>query len=312
MRHSHMGATPRIYGMGATPRVYGMGAAPRVYGAHGHVHGMHHMGGMHHLGRSVLSVSAAKNYNRGAAAGSKGVKPSSVGSYRSMESNAFINDLWTAQLLALWVTNGNAFPEMGMSGVVTANGHNPADVAPLGIGANGVATTNVKSLFRSLGSDDLALKGPDGMFGEAADSVIAEWAGTGKLFGSSVPAGNAQIALNKLASQVVTPQIQRAKDLKAAGTPPAPKRSAAKTPCNELNPSARAARADCPPVGGSTGGGTGGTGGKTTPPKTTPNRTESAEDGDNTLLYAGIAGAAVLLGGVGYFLYSKRKSSGAL
>lgn len=283
MRHSHMGATPRVYGMGAAPRVYGM----------------------HHLGRSVLSLSAAQSFNRGS-----GVRPSSAGIYGNTSSDKFIKDLWTAQVLSLWVTNGSAYGDMGMSGIVRANGHNPENVAPLGLDAQGVATTNLKSILPSAGSSDTAVKGPDGMFGPSAESIIAEWAGTRKLFGKSL-SGQATLALTRLANNIKTPSIDAANAKRLAGNPPPPKPVPVQTPCNQLSDVARAARADCPSVGGSTGGVTGGS--KTPPsPKKTPSRTESAEGGDNTLLYAGIASVAVILGGVGYFIYSKRKSGGAL
>ena len=319
MRHSNMGATPRVYGMGATPRVYGMGATPRVYGmgATPRVYGMgatprvYGMGatprvyGMSHLGRTVLDVSKAQNYNRGGSS----VKPSSVGSSGNTSSDSFIKDLWTAQVITLWVTDGKAFSDMGMSGIVTKNGHSPSNLSPLGIGADGIATTNLKSVLPSAGSSDTGVKGPDGMFGPSAESVIAEFAGTGKVFGKPI-SGNATLALSRLAQNVTTPQIKAARDARAAGNPPAPKDAPAKTPCSQLNPDARASRPDCPqPSGVPVGGG----GGKSTPtPKTPSAPPAKAAEGDNTLLYAGIAGLAVVLGGVGYYVYSQKKADGAL
>lgn len=284
--YHHMGAAPRVYG---TPRVYGhMGAAPRVYG-------------MSHLGRSVLSTSAAADFNKG----SKAVKPSSAGSYGSTSSNSFINDLWTAQVLSLWVTNGNAFSDMGMSGIVTRNGHSPDNTAPLGIGADGVATTNLKSLLNGSNTSDLFVKGPDGMFGPAAESVIAEWAGTNKLFGKNL-SGNARIALDRLAANITTPKIKAARDAKAAGTPPASTTGPVKTPCNMLSDVARAARSDCPQVGG----GTVTPGPKPTPrPSPSPTPKTTAAEGTNWLLYGGIAAAVLAAGGIGWYVYSQNQGS---
>ena len=292
--HHHMGATPRVYGhqghhMGSAPRVYGqhMGATPRVYG-------------MSHLGRSVLSTSAAAGFNKKA----KAVQPSSAGSYGNTSSNAFIKDLWTAQVLSLWVTDGNAFSDMGMSGIVTRNGHSPSNTAPLGIGADGVATTNLKSLLNGSNTSDLFVKGPDGMFGPSAESVIAEWAGTNKLFGKSL-SGNARIALDRLAANITTPKIKAARDAKAAGNPPAPKAGPVKTPCNMLSDVARAARSDCPKTGGTVTPGP-----KPRPrPRPAPKPTEAAEGGTNWLLYGGIAAAVLAAGGIGWYVYSQNQGS---
>ena len=119
------------------------------------VHGIARSNPVFGLGRSVLSVSKAQKYN----GGSTSVKPSSTGDYGSTTSQSFINDLWTAQVLAYWVTNGAAFREAvdgGQVGLVTKQGHSLNNPSPLGINSNGIATTNLKSILNPKGnnSDD--------------------------------------------------------------------------------------------------------------------------------------------------------------
>ena len=50
----------------------------------------------------------------------------------------FSKDLWTAQVLALWLTDGQAFSQFFekagyMDGIVSNNGHSPSNIAPLNI-----------------------------------------------------------------------------------------------------------------------------------------------------------------------------------
>jgi len=286
----------------------------RLYGItrtnpHCTVHGIARSNPVFGLGRSVLSTSAAQDYNRG----SKSVKPSSVGTYNSTTSQSFINDLWTAQVLAYWVTDGGAFQEAidgGQVGLVTKRGHNPNDPSPLRINSNGIATTDLKSILNPKGNNSSTfVLGPDGMFGPAAESIIEEWAGTGKLFGKSL-SGNATKALNRLAQNVKTRKIDAARAKRAQGQTVPPRRQAAKTPCSQLSDVAKAARKDCVVSGGGSGRGskTEGTG-KSRSSVAGEGDQSSGEDGDNTVMIAAAAGVGLLLIGAGVVIYKKKKAN---
>jgi hypothetical protein len=259
------------------------------------------MFGTHHMGRSVLSQSSAQRFNNGP----KSVKPSSAGSYGSTGSNSFIGDLWTAQVITYWLTDGAAFKEAQdgkQVGLITSKGFSPSNLAPLiaKMDANGVVAEDLRSLLNPTGNrSTLFLLGPDGMFGPAAESIIEEFVGTDKLFGKTVPAGKARLALGRLASNIMTPKIQAALDKRLAGNPPPPREETELTPCNQLSNTAKAARSDCP-----------------TPPNVEPPQpvievvedevVESASD-DNTMLLLGFGAAAVAILGVA--VYVKRKKA---
>ena len=298
-----------IFGLNPNPHCH---CAPHMSGlsrlsSHCPTHGVARSNPVFGLGRSVLSTSAAQDYNRG----SKSVKPSSVGIYGSTASQDFINDLWTAQVLAYWVTNGGAFQEAidgGQVGLVTKQGHNPNDPSPLRINSNGIATTNLKSILNPSGNNsNTFVLGPDGMFGPAAESIIEEWAGTGKLFGKSL-SGNATKALNRLAQNVKTVKIDAARAKRAQGQTVAPRRQAAKTPCSQLSDEAKAARKDCVVSGGGSGSKTKGTG-KPRSSVAGEKDKSSGEDGDNTVMIAAAAGVSLLLIGAGVVIYKKKKSA---
>ncbi len=270
------------------------------------IHGIARSNPVFGLGRSVLSVSDAASWNK-----RKGVKPSSTGTYSSTQSDSFIKDLWTAQVLAYWVTDGGAFKEAvdgGQVGLIRQRNFNPSDPSPLRLTSNGIAMTNLKSLLNPKGNNDSRfVLGPDGMFGPAAESIVEEWAGTGKLFGKSLSGKNA-MALNRLAQNIKTPKIDAARAKKAAGKSVPSRREAAVTPCSQLSPEAQKARKDCVV---SSGSGKGSTPTKKQSDKTQTAGNESvAEDSDdNTMLIAGVAGASILLIGVGVMVYKKRKQS---
>ena len=264
------------------------------------------------LGRSVLSTSAAQKYN----GGSKSVKPSSTGQYGSTTSQSFINDLWTAQVLAYWVTNGAAFREAvdgGQVGLVTQRGRNPSDPSPLRVNSNGIATNDIRSILNPKGNtSNTYVLGPDGMFGPAAESIIEEWAGTGKLFGKSL-SGNATKALNRLAQNIKTRKIDAARTKRAQGQTVPSRREAATTPCNQLSPTAQAARKDCVVSGGGSGGGSSSRsqteGTSKSKSSVASDKDKPSEDDDNTVMIAAAAGVGLLLIGAGVVIYKKKKAA---
>ena len=277
-------STPRVFGTRRNP-AHMRGATPRVFG----------------LGRSVLDRSAAKSFN----GGSGSVQPVSVGQYNSTSSDLFISHLWTAQVIALWVTDGKMYSDYAnMQGIVSRNGHNPEDLSPLNI-VNGVCTTDLRELLNGGSTSTTFVKGPDGMFGPSAESLIEEFAGTGKIFGVDLPnsSNDTYTSLIGLAMNVNTPKIKAARDKFEAGSPPPSRREPVQTPCSLLDSAARAARADCPPTNS---GGGGGGGNKNRPKPPSPPAT-AAEEID-WVLYGGIAAGIAILAGTGYYLYSQRTS----
>ena len=290
-----------------------MGSA-RLYGMartnpHCAVHGVARSNPLFGLGRSELSLSKAQKYNGGGAS----VKPSSTGSYGSTTSQSFIDDLWTAQVLAYWVTNGGAFQEAidgGQVGLVTKRGHNPNDPSPLNINSNGIATKNLKSILNPQGNNSSTfVLGPDGMFGPAAESIIEEWAGTGKLFGKSL-SGNATKALNRLAQNIKTPKIDAARAKRAQGQTVPPRKQAAKTPCSQLSDAGKAARKDCVVSSGGGGGRSKSEGSSSRRSSVASGKNKSSEgDGDNTVMIAAAAGVGLLLIGAGVVIHKKKKAA---
>lgn len=282
-----------LYGVARSNPLYGVARSNPVYG----------------LGRSELSVSKAKNYN----GGSKAVKPTSTGEYGSTKSEAFIKDLWTAQVLAYWVTDGNAFKEArdgGQVGLITQKGLNPSDPSPLNITSNGIAMTDLRSLLNPKGNrSSTFVLGPDAMFGPAAESIIEEWAGTRKLFGKSL-SGKNTLALDRLAKNIKTPKIDAARAKRAAGQTVPSRTSAATTPCSQLSPKAQEARKDCvSPSGSKSSSGSSKTSGGSKSNTKVAGGDSKAEEEDNTLLYASIAGVSALVIGVGVVMYKKKKKA---
>jgi hypothetical protein len=219
--------------------------------------------------------------------------------------------LWTAQVLAFWLTDGVAYRHYkGMEGLVSANGHDPGDASVV-LDVNGYARTDLRSLLNPKGSaqDAEYVKGPDSIFGPELESVLEEYAGTGKLFGKSIPAQSKPV-LDRLLTQVVTPRLTAARTKATSGAPPAPKSAIPPTPCSKLTPEARRARKDCAsglseirthlaktrgraafaeaPSGADAKKGTVAKGSK-----------------DNTLLYVGAAGLTLVLGASAFFLYKR-------
>ena len=301
----------RVFGLSGTSHSCNcpsMGSARRLgmprTNPHCNIHGIARSNPVFGLGRSILSLSEAQKFNGGNNSG----KPSSTGTYESTSSQSFINDLWTAQVLAYWVTDGGAFQEAidgGQVGLVTKRGHNPTDPSPLKINSNGVATTDLKNILNPKGDNSSTfVLGPDGMFGPAAESIIEEWAGTGKLFGKSL-SGNATKALDRLAQNIKTTKIDAARAKRAQGQTVPPRTQAARTPCSQLSDAAKAARKDCTVSGGSKSSNTGRSRSSVAEEKSP----SSGEEGDNALMIAAAAGAGLLLIGAGVVIYKKKKAN---
>ena len=137
----------------------------------------------------------------------------------------FITDLFSAIAYAVWLTD-QAYNELhsGQKGIIESNGFNPSDVSPLRPQSDGRIFNfrGPKSseydltvvLKNNPQGPDATILGPDGLFGNDADSVLAEVARTGKMFGRTIP----QVAkplFDRLGRGVSTTSIEQAKSARA-------------------------------------------------------------------------------------------------
>jgi len=140
------------------------------------------------IGRSKLPMSTAKSWNL-----SHTPDIATLSSpYTGYDDPKFINDVWTAQLLAFWLSNGRVYVQYpSMAGAVSSRDYTPSDISPLNIDGNGHARVDVRDLLNPQGdSNERYIEGPDGMFGTSGDHMVAEWVRTGKLYSYDVPSAN--------------------------------------------------------------------------------------------------------------------------
>jgi len=147
--------------------------------------------------------------------------------YPQGETDAnFITDLFSAIAYAVWLTD-QAYNERhsGQKGIVAANGFNPADISPLRPQADG-RIFNFRGprsseydltvvLKNNPQGPDATILGPDGLFGNDANSVLAEVARTGKMFGRPIPQ-EAKPLFDRLERGVSSNAIAQAKSARAA------------------------------------------------------------------------------------------------
>lgn len=131
----------------------------------------------------------------------------------------WFEDLWTAQVLTLWLTDGRGwgrnFPEQ--IGFITANGYNPQDVSPLSPKSNGRVTNSLQTLLEPVYMiGDGIIQGPDGIYGNGSDSMMAEYARTGKLFGADVPS-NVRAPLDRILNSITSNRIEEALQARSQG-----------------------------------------------------------------------------------------------
>lgn len=203
--------------------------------------------------------------------------------------------LWTAQVLAFWLTDGVAYKQYrGMEGLVSANGHDPSNPSAV-LDPNGYAKADLRTLLnpKDHAGDRDFVKGPDSIFGPELESVVVEYAGTGKLFGKPVPAVSKPV-MDKLLTQVSTPKISQALARAKSGSPPQPSAGTALTPCSALTSAARAARKDC--GSGADRAAAEASQHRRVAESSLNSRAPAETDSDNTLLYVGAAGLALAIG----------------
>jgi hypothetical protein len=111
------------------------------------------------------------------------------GPHRSF-TQQWLEDIWSAQVVASWLTDWGiwkkTFPEQ--EGMVSAQGYSTLDVSPLQPQANGQVTLDLSGILRPIYTvGDGIIQGPDGIYGPSTDSMMAEYARTGKAFGRQIP-----------------------------------------------------------------------------------------------------------------------------
>lgn len=249
----------------------------------------HSYGVSQHTGRGRLQRENEKNFNDSrvrASFTSQGRQSYPLG----LGDNNFWEDLWTLQVLALWLTDGTGwktnFP--GQVGIVSNQGYRPSDVSTLRPTASGRVTLDLEPILRPQNNKNKkTILGPDGIYGVGSDSVLAEYIRTGKIFGASVPS-SVRPAVDRLARGITSPAIDKANRDRQVGNT-APQTSAASmdptklsgvaqvaagftqtkpdrtigqtwsnfTPINLTGILARPVPGFTPPSGGTTGGGVG-------------------------------------------------------
>jgi len=155
-------------------------------------------------------------------------------------TDLFCKDLWTLQALALWVTDGMCYADQfpSMANIVTKKKHDPKDITPLISEATGHALFDLTPL---LGRD---VFGPDGIFGQQADSVLLSFLRSGDpitLFGKEVRPiivpSPLQAVLLRIARGISSTATRDAS--RSAPTQAAP------AACDELSEAAAAAAKNC-------------------------------------------------------------------
>jgi hypothetical protein len=212
--------------------------------------------------------------------------------------------LWTAQVLAFWLTDGVAYRRYdAMEGLISRMGLDPKNPSVV-LDQEGLAITDLRALLNPTNdkTNIFFVKGPDSLFGPELESVIEEYAGTRKLFGKDVPEISKPI-LESLIIQFPTAKIISANEKFLSGSPLAPRVETTETPCGMLLEDARLARKDCRGDSPKTPISTQDT--RSQDPKNSPTIRFAQTDSNNSMLYLGLAGLVVAIGTASY-LYSRK------
>lgn len=136
-----------------------------------------------------------------------GFTPDSAYGSDPFSNPMFWEDLWTIQAVTLWLTDGKVFEKNfpKQVGMISAQGFRPADPTPILRRADGRAVTDLGTVLRPIAEYRL-IQGPDGIYGNGSDSIIAEYARTGNVFGKPVPS-TFQGAFNRFVQSVTSSRI---------------------------------------------------------------------------------------------------------
>lgn len=152
--------------------------------------------------------------------------------YSGTGDTNFHKDIWSLQTIVFWLTDGVAFSAdfPNMVGLVTKNGHNPTDLTPLKLQSDGRVIEDLKGVFpkSKLPAGETAPRGPDGIYGVQTDSILAEYARTGKAFGKKIPSNVVRL-FDRVLQGVNSNEIRKARSAAASGLT-TPKTTADKIP----------------------------------------------------------------------------------
>ena len=137
----------------------------------------------------------------------------------------FITDLFSAIAYAVWLTDQSYNRgHVAQRGIVKLNGFNPADIDPLRPQSDGrifnfrgpqSSEYDLTVVLKNNPQGETPISGPDGLYGNDADSVLAEVARTGKMFGKTIPQA-AKPLFDRLERGVSSNAIEQAKADRAA------------------------------------------------------------------------------------------------
>lgn len=131
----------------------------------------------------------------------------------------WLEDLWSAQVVASWITDWGiwklTFPEQ--FGMVSAQDFDPPNINPLSPQPNGRVTLDLSTVLQPVYTiGDGIIQGPDGIYGPSTDSLFAEYARTGKVFGKIIPT-IAKPVFDRILSSISTRDIQEGLSQRSAG-----------------------------------------------------------------------------------------------
>jgi hypothetical protein len=140
------------------------------------------------------------------------------GPHRSF-TQQWLEDVWSAQVVASWLTDWGiwkkTFPEQ--EGMVSAQGYSTQDVSPLRPQTNGQVILDLSRVLRPVYTiGDGIIQGPDGIYGPSTDSMMAEYARTGKAFGRQIPT-SVKPVFDRILNSVRTRAIQEGLAQRQAG-----------------------------------------------------------------------------------------------
>jgi hypothetical protein len=136
---------------------------------------------------------------------------------RGTADSNFWEDVFSLAAYAVWVTDQAYNPNhKSQIGIVKLNGHNPNNVSPLMPTANGRVTLDLRSILpKRPDSNDITLMGPDGLFGQDAENLLAEIARTDKIYGKPIPS-QARPLITRMLTGINSNKIASAKAARAA------------------------------------------------------------------------------------------------
>lgn len=160
--------------------------------------------------------------------------------YRQFDQQ-WLEALWSAQVIASWLTDwqiwDKTFPDQ--VGLVQSNDFSPSNISPLELVNSGAVldgkpikhtTLDLRPILTPIyiRAGKGIIQGPDGIYGGSSDSLFANYANTGKIFGRDVPA-EAKPLFDGILRSISTTAIEKGLRDRDAGNVSAQQSAAAMT-----------------------------------------------------------------------------------